>query len=235
MFRLMLFCCILISGCKNKAIGMMPDPVITADTSRHTYTYLALGDSYTIGESVPEAERFPVQVVQLLREQQLDIATPRIVATTGWTTDELQAGIKAAHIQPSYDVVTLLIGVNDQYRGRSVEEYRPLFTVLLDQAIDFAGGHPERVVVISIPDWGATPYAAGRNRELIAKAIDAFNAANESIAASKKVAYLDITPGSRKAATDHSLVAPDGLHPSGKEYTAWAKGLAPLLKKALGK
>lgn len=214
---------------------MVLDPVITTDTAHYDYTYLALGDSYTIGESVPETARFPEQVVQLLREEHIRIAAPRIVATTGWTTDELQAGIKAANLQSSYDVVTLLIGVNDQYRGRPVQDYRPSFTALLQQAIGFAGGRAERVVVISIPDWGATPYASGRNREQIAREIDAFNAANKEIAATMQVAYLDITPGSRKAATDASLVAQDGLHPSGKAYTIWAKGLVPLLKKALGR
>ncbi len=214
---------------------MVTGPVITTDTAYDDYTYLALGDSYTIGESVPETARFPEQAVQLLRAAHIRIAAPRIVATTGWTTDELHAGITTSNIQGIYDVGTLLIGLNDQYRRRLVAEYRPLFTALLQQAIGFAGGHAERVVVISIPDWGVTPYASGRNRQQIAAEIDAYNVANKAITASMGAAYLDITPGSRKAATDTSLIAEDGLHPSGKAYTIWAKALVPLLKKALGK
>lgn len=196
-------------------------------------TFLALGDSYTIGEQVAESGRFPVQAADLLRQQGFTVADPQIIATTGWTTDELEAGIAAAHINKSYDIVTLLIGVNNQYRGRSVAEYTTEFTALLQKAIAFAGNRPSHVVVLSIPDWGVTPYAAGRDREQIAREIDQYNAANKAIAAEYKVSYLDITPFTREATQDPELVAPDGLHPSAKDYSRWAAALVPLLLPAL--
>jgi lysophospholipase L1-like esterase len=221
MLGLMLFCCLLFTATKS------------SDTSMSPLKYLALGDSYTIGEMVPESDRFPVQAATLLRQHGFDVATPRIIATTGWTTDELAVGIETAHITAIYDVVTLLIGVNNQYRGRTVAEYIPEFTRLLQQAIAFAGNRPDHVVVLSIPDWGATPFATGRDRKQIATEIDAYNAANRAVAGELKVSYLDITPFTREAAQDNTLVAPDGLHPSGKDYHRWALALVPLLEKAL--
>lgn len=198
------------------------------------FSYLALGDSYTIGESVPIYQSFPYQLVQLLREKGLLVTAPEIVAKTGWTTDELQAGINSTRLLKSYDFVTLLIGVNNQYRGRSTEDYAPGFESLLRQAIGFAGGRKDRVVVLSIPDWGQTPYAEGRDRAKIAKEIDAYNAVNEEISRRHGVHYVNITPGTREAPTDKDLVAHDGLHPSGKEYARWATAVARyLLDKGL--
>ncbi|MFY0254848.1 SGNH/GDSL hydrolase family protein [Chitinophaga sp. 30R24] len=196
-------------------------------------TYLALGDSYTIGEQVPDHERFPVQTVALLRQEGYTMADPRIIATTGWTTDELEAGIAAAHIGQTYDIVTLLIGVNNQYRGRSVTEYREEFAALLKKAIAFAGNRPGHVVVLSIPDWGVTPFAADRDQQQISREIDVYNAANKAIAGDMQVPYLYITHFTREAPQDPELVAPDGLHPSGKDYHRWALALAPLLAQAL--
>ena len=196
-------------------------------------TYLALGDSYTIGEQVAYPECFPVQAAALLREQGIAVDPPQIIATTGWTTDELEAGIAAAHIHKTYDIVTLLIGVNNQYRGRSVEEYAGEFTALLQKAIAFAGNNPAHVVVLSIPDWGVTPFAADRNREQISREIDAYNAVNKTIAGEWLVPYLDITHFTREAPQDPELVAADGLHPSGKDYRRWAAALLPLLLQAL--
>ncbi|WP_201747877.1 SGNH/GDSL hydrolase family protein [Chitinophaga vietnamensis] len=193
--------------------------------------YLALGDSYTIGESVAPEERFPAQTVQLLRQQGLTVSDPQIVAVTGWTTDELQQGIREAAINGTFDMVTLLIGVNNQYRGRDVDNYRTEFAALLHQAIAFAGGRAGRVVVLSIPDWGVTPFAADRDRAAIAKEINVYNVANKAIAADLGVHYLDITPFTREAATDTSLVAADGLHPSGKDYARWASALSKILEK----
>jgi len=195
--------------------------------------YLALGDSYTIGEQVAENERFPVQTAQLLRQQGLRVEDPLIIATTGWTTSELDEGIKAVNITGTYDVVTLLIGVNNQYRGQSITEYAAEFTGLLKKAIAFAGNRPSHVVVLSIPDWGVTPFAADRNRVQITTEIDAFNAVNKHIAGEMQVPYLDITPFTREAVNDPELVAADGLHPSGKDYSRWAHALAPLLQQAL--
>lgn len=178
--------------------------------------YLALGDSYTIGESVAEAERFPAQLAR-----RLGYAEPQVIARTGWTTDELNAAIDEADPKGPFDLVTLLIGVNNQYRGRSADEYRTQFTALLQRAIGFAGGEPRRVVVVSIPDWGVTPFAEGRDRARIAAEIDQFNAINREEAARAGTKWVDITPISR--GTDPALVAADGLHPSGKQYEEWMR------------
>ncbi|QJB42117.2 SGNH/GDSL hydrolase family protein [Chitinophaga oryzae] len=217
----MLFCCSFFYHDK------------TADTLMVPYSFLALGDSYTIGESVAETERFPMQTARLLRDKGVAMADPRIVAVTGWTTDELENGIREAGITGTFDLVTLLIGVNNQYRGRSLDEYREQFTRLLQQAVDFAGRRRGHVVVLSIPDWGLTPFAADRDRAAIAREIDAFNAVNKAVAATEGVHWLDITPYTREAAQDTSLVAADGLHPSGKDYARWAADLAALSAEIL--
>ena len=206
---------------------------MTPDTTIPRFTYLALGDSYTIGEDVPEEQRYPVQTVNLLADSGITINGPRIIARTGWTTDELEAAIQAEDIRDTFSVVTLLIGVNNQYRGRSVQEYKVEFTRLLKQAIRFAGGHSDRVVVLSIPDWSRVPFAEGRNRQEIAENIDAFNIANKAIARKYKVHYLDITADSRKADHDLTLVAGDGLHYSGKEMAIWAGKLAGIFRSIL--
>lgn len=191
-------------------------------------TLLALGDSYTVGESVPAEEAFPRQLAHALK-----IGEPQIVAKTGWTTDELEWAIRQAKLKGPFDVVTLLIGVNDQYRGRSAEEYRKHFVVLLKRAIAFAGGRPARVVVVSIPDWGVTPFARGRDRKKIAAEIDQFNAINHKEAIHAGARYADITAVSRHAAFDPSLIAPDGLHPSGRMYAEWLRVILPEAKAAL--
>ena len=191
-------------------------------------TFLALGDSYTIGESVPEEKRFPVQVGKSLKT-----APPQIIAKTGWTTDELAAEIARVDPKGPFQLVTLLIGVNNQYRGRSVDEYRTQFVSLLRQAIGFAGGRPGRVIVVSIPDWGVTPFAKDRDRAKIAREIDQFNAVNREEARRAGARYADITPISRRAKKDKSLVAPDGLHPSGRMYSEWARVIVPIARAAL--
>jgi lysophospholipase L1-like esterase len=178
--------------------------------------YLALGDSYTIGESVPATDRFPVQVAH-----QLGLGDPEIIAKTGWTTDELNAAIDAANPQGPYELVTLLIGVNNQYRGRDAEQYRGEFAALLQRAIGFAGGDATKVMVVSIPDWGVTPFAEGRDRAKIGAEIDRYNAINREETSRAGARYVDITPISR--GNDPTLVAGDGLHPSGKQYTEWVK------------
>lgn len=181
--------------------------------------YLALGDSYTIGESVDAGERFPVQLAR-----ELKLGEPRIIAKTGWTTDELNAAIDTANVTGTYDLVTLLIGVNNQYRARDAEEYRVQFRALLDRAVGFAGGDVKKVIVVSIPDWGVTPFAEGRDRAKIAREIDLFNSINREEAARRGTRYVNITPISRRS--DPSLVAADGLHPSGKQYAEWAREIA---------
>lgn len=192
-------------------------------------TYLALGDSYTIGEQVPLFESFPFRLVQLLREAGRQYSAPEIIAKTGWTTDELQQQINHTLLLPEYDLVTLLIGVNNQYRGRTAGNYRTEFVSLLKQAIGFAGNRPQAVVVVSIPDWGVTPFAEGRDRQQISKQIDEFNAINREEAGCYGAKYAEITKGSREAATDPGLLAADGLHPSGKDYARWAAVIAELL------
>ncbi|BDU18756.1 SGNH/GDSL hydrolase family protein [Dyella sp. GSA-30] len=194
--------------------------------------YLALGDSYTIGEGVAEAERWPVQLVTRLRREGIAIDEAQIVATTGWTTDELSAAMDATVFTPPYDLVSLLIGVNNQYRGRSTDEYRGEFQRLLDRAIELAGERSERVFVLSIPDWGATAFGqqSGRDVAQIADELDAYNAAARDLCATRKVAWVDITPSSR-AFPDQ--VADDGLHPSGEQYSLWAAEAWPAIQAAL--
>jgi lysophospholipase L1-like esterase len=195
-------------------------------------TYLALGDSYTIGEQVPAEESFPMQLVLLLRSRGYKIADPKIVAKTGWTTDELESGITKAELLTHYDWVTLLIGVNNQYRGRSVDEYQNEFRALLQRALSFAGGRKDHVLVLSIPDWGVTPFAEGRDRSQIAFEIDAYNAAAASICLEESIRFIPITEGTREAGSDLSLITGDGLHPSGKEYRRWAEKLADLISRS---
>jgi lysophospholipase L1-like esterase len=190
------------------------------------YTYLALGDSYTIGEKVAERDNFPHQTVALLNQNQKRFDAPAIIAKTGWTTDELQHQLAQTRLAIPFDIVTLLIGVNNQYRGRSVDEYSVQFEELLQQAIAYAGGKADHVIVLSIPDWGVTPFATDRDRKQIAVEIDNFNATNQKIALQYQVHYIDITPFTRAAATDLSLIAEDGLHPSGKDYKRWAELVA---------
>jgi lysophospholipase L1-like esterase len=192
-----------------------------------TLRYLALGDSYTIGEGVAEDGRWPLQLARALRDAGIPLADPRIVATTGWTTDELSAAIDAAQPLGDYDFASLLVGVNNQYRGRTVDDYRAEFAALLERAIGLAGGDPGRVLVLSIPDWGATRFGreSGRDTAAIARELDAYNAAARAICAARGVAFVDITGASRAHGADAAMLADDGLHPSARAYADWA-GLA---------
>jgi lysophospholipase L1-like esterase len=188
-------------------------------------TYLALGDSYSIGESVPEAGRWPVQLAAALTARGQPVATPRIIAATGWTTDELAAAMDAAEPLGVYDRVSLLIGVNNQYRGRPVADYLGEFTQLLARAVALAGGHREQVWVLSIPDWGPTPFgqASGRDLAALAAELDAYNAAAAAECARLGVHFVDITPLTRRLATEPGMLADDGLHPSAAQYTRWTQ------------
>jgi lysophospholipase L1-like esterase len=202
-------------------------------TAQKQRSFLALGDSYTIGESVPIYESFPYQTVQLLRNKGLSVLAAEIMAKTGWTTDELMVGIERTTFEKSYDIVTLLIGVNNQYRGKDPSTYEQEFEKLLNKAIYFAGGNKQHVFVLSIPDWGATPFAASRDRVKIGKEIDQFNAINRKITEKAGIAYVSITEGSREATSNALLVAKDGLHPSGLEYGRWAKKLAEAILQSI--
>jgi len=190
--------------------------------------YLALGDSYTIGEGVAEGLRWPTQLVAAMRARGIAIAPPHYIARTGWTGDELSAAIdeqeSKGQLRASYDLVSLQIGVNDQYRGRPVEDFSVQFAALLTRAIAFAGGKPEQVVVLSIPDWGTTPFAraSGRDREHIARQLDAYNTSAAAVCQRNGATWVDITDLSRDPATA-GLLADDGLHPSAEMYALWAR------------
>lgn len=211
-------------------------PTATASTR-----FLALGDSYTIGESVRESERWPVQLAARLREHSIIIDAPRIVARTGWTTDELAAAMDDSTFEPPYALVTLLIGVNNQFRGRGLDEYRAQFSALLARAIQLSGNDASRVIVVAIPDWGVTPYGRGSGRATaqIARELDAFNAAARDIATQQYANFIDIADVSRphgdQDAFDHSLIAGDGLHPSAALYARWVDGILPVAEARLRK
>jgi lysophospholipase L1-like esterase len=197
--------------------------------------YLALGDSYTIGEGVSPAERWPVQLAGLLRQKGSAVGDPQIIARTGWTVRELSAGIDAAAPRGTFELVTLLIGVNDQYRGGDPETYRLDFVKMLARAVGFAGGKAGHVVVLSIPDWGVTPFAreSGRDPARIAAEIGRFNAVNREETLRAGARFVDITPASLRAGSDASLRAPDGLHYSGAMYGEWARLALPAASAAV--
>lgn len=186
-------------------------------------SYLALGDSYTIGEAVAEAGRWPVQLAARLREHGIALAAPRIIATTGWTTDELALAMDLAEPLGEWDFVSLLIGVNNQYRGRGVAQYAEEFRDLLRRAIACARGRADRVLVLSIPDWGATPFGATdkRGAAAIGAELDVFNITAAEICARHRVAFVDITPVSRESGGQPAMLAEDGLHPSAAMYAQW--------------
>jgi len=199
-----------------------------------TVRYLALGDSYTIGEKVSERDRWPIQMAKLLEDKGIDPEVT-IIARTGWTVMELWEGIQASPPEGTYDMVSLLIGVNDQYRGYPSDGYREDFRFMLGKAIEYAGGDATRVIVLSIPDWGVTSFAQGRDIEQIAKEIDIYNAINREETENAGAHYVDVTPISREAVNAPELIAVDGLHPSGKMYAMWAEKVLPIALEILSK
>jgi len=236
----LLFLFICTGSCSKQASRSdtrTSNDTMTPPPANMKYHYLALGDSYTIGESVPAQDNFPNQTAAILAKDSIGLFPPRIIARTGWTTNELISGIRSSAAENPlynpYDLVSLLIGVNNQYRGYPVETYKREFEDLLKKAILYAGNRPGRVIVLSIPDWGVTPFAGERDREQIAREIDEYNRLNREIATRNNVRYLDITPWTREAAADPSLIAPDGLHPSAKEYRRWAEQVALFFKSVI--
>lgn len=227
----------MIIGIMSKIIGIIVllfstitstcyDTNNTDDEMKETdreVTYLALGDSYTIGESVDLTMRWPVQLADRLREDSIYIADPDIIARTGWTTDELMNGIESVNPGNDYDLVSLLIGVNNQYQGRDIYNFRDELVELISIAITCANNEADNVIVLSIPDWGVMPFASGRDKDQIAEEIDAFNDVVKQECNYAGVEFFDITEISRRAAYDASLVASDGLHPSGKMYGLWVE------------
>jgi lysophospholipase L1-like esterase len=202
-------------------------------------SYLALGDSYTIGEGVPAEARWPVQLAAALRAQKIAMPVPQIIAQTGWTTDELSSAMDTAQaegtLKPAYGFVSLLIGVNNQYRGRDVFNYRAEFSALLERAIRLAHGRADRVLVLSIPDWGVTPFGqeSGRDRATISRELDDYNAAAKGLCEKRGVAFVDITPVSRQLGAKPGMYVDDGLHPSQAMYAAWVKLALPAAKAKL--
>lgn len=215
-----------------------PSPVIPVPPSPPPSTsekkWLALGDSYTIGQGVPPSERYPAQTRDwLIANGVTGMADPQIIATTGWTTIHLQNAITSQNPKGPYDMVSLLIGVNDQYQGFDAAGYETRFRQLVKTSISLANNLPAHVVVLSIPDYSVTPFASGSNVDRIRKEIDQFNEINKRVALTFNVQYLDITPSTREAKNNLALIAGDGLHPSGLEYKKWAERLGLLMKTVL--
>jgi lysophospholipase L1-like esterase len=235
-FQILLITLTALTGCNKKAETIPVTAVDTAKTktmATDSLTYLALGDSYTIGQSEPQSVSYPYQLTDSLNTNGFKVQIPTVIATTGWTTDDLINAISASGITgKKYSFVTLLIGVNDQYQGLSIDNYKVKFAQVLNEAIAFAGGYPTKVFVISIPDYGVTPFAEGQDSTIYPQ-IMAFNAANQSISQAAGVNYINITPVSRTVTTDPTLLAPDGLHYSGKMYALWVKLLEPVVATSL--
>ena len=212
---------------------MSAAPARPGGTAAIPLRFLALGDSYTIGEGVHAADRWPVRLVELLRARGHQLSEPQIVARTAWTTAELMDALAEAMPAGPFDLVSLMIGVNDQYRSRPVDQFEASFLCVLDQAISFAAAGARRVIVISIPDWGATPFADGRDRALIGREIDAYNACARRVVESRGARWHDVTELSRRVAEDPSLVVDDRLHPSGAMYGQWALSLVDPIEEML--
>ena len=205
---------------------LIPFFCLSQSKESNSYTYLALGDSYTIGESVKESERWPVQLYKSLKNK---ISYPTIIAKSGWTTDQLIDTLNKTKFK-NYDFVSLLIGVNNQYRGRSIESFKKDFIELLERSIKYANGNKERVFVVSIPDWGVTPFANGKDRNIIEKEINEFNNIISQECSINDIKFFDVTQNSRTALQNKSLIAEDGLHPSKKMYKQWVKIIKPYFK-----
>lgn len=228
---------LLSASCQRKEVGRTPtpgsreagQPATSAQTpsSMPDFRLLALGDSYTIGQGVEASARWPSQLSERRNGEGMAMSSPEIIARTGWTTRQLLEALDVQKPSGPYDIVTLFIGVNNQFQGRELQEYREEIATLIDRAIALTGGEPSRVMVLSIPDWSHTPFARDQNRVQISREIDLFNSANREETERAAVTYVDITPVSREASTDHDLVAGDGLHPSEKMYSRWVDVILP--------
>ena len=223
MIRTIFFAFVLFfTACNKSDSPINNEPSIDTPTTK-SVAYLALGDSYTIGESVGVKGRFPMQFVSQLRDEidSINFEDPLYIATTGWRTDQLIAAVESANLQDTFDLVSLLIGVNNQFQGRPIDVYKTEFTTLLSRSIELAQGDTNRVFVLSIPDYAFTPYGQSVNADQISAGIDAFNAVNKEITQMMGVRYFDITPISRQGVEEPELVAFDDLHPSIEQYRRW--------------
>lgn len=216
---------------KESKINISPNPATTMNENNPKRTFLALGDSYTIGESVDEKDRWSMQLIDLLKAE-FNITKHEIIARTGWTTAELIVAIEAKKLTEQYDLVSLLIGVNNQYRGQSLDTYRVEFRQLLNISIKFAKNDAKKVIVLSIPDWGKTPFAQGNNKDNIAAEIDAFNLVAKEECNKMNIVFIDITEITRRN-TELSMFASDGLHYSGKMHGLWANEVLKTAKDIL--
>lgn len=231
----LLFPVFLLLACSDDELvdtDVLEEPEVSVPVD--SLTYLALGDSYTIGSGVDKEDRFPIQLASRLTQDSFAMREPRFIATQGWTTVSLAQALTEQNIPDSFDLVSLLIGVNNQFQGRPFEDYEGEFSSLLESAIRFAGGRKDRVIVLSIPDYAYTPFGQSRpNPDLISEEIDAYNEVNKRVALEKGVAYFDITPISRRGLMEEDLVAVDGLHPSGKMYGEWIDLMIDTVKELL--
>lgn len=229
--KLIFFIVTFLSSCTKSTTEQ--NMVVNPGANVSQYSFLSLGDSYTIGESVSAADRWGVQLAGMLRNQGLDMADPDIIAGTGWTTAELQNEINSSGNQKKYALVSLMIGVNNQYRGQSQDWYRTEFKSLLQTAVNFASGKANHVFVLSTPDWGRSPFASTQDKTQIGLQIDQFNAIAKEECQKAGIAFVDITPTTRTAAGDESQFASDGLHYSGKQMKKWAEQALPVVKTLL--
>ncbi len=209
-----------------------PDPPTNNIPEQKRIKYLALGDSYTIGQSVSVNSRYPIQLANKLEGDSILVDTTIIIARTGWRTDNLIAAIDEAELTDTFDLVSLLIGVNNQFQNASISVYEEEFFELLQTAIQFTGGDKEKVFVVSIPDYGYTPFGQN-NQANISAGVDQFNTVNEDITKAEDISWFDITPISREGLIDTELVADDGLHPSGKMYKRWVESFYEEVKNKL--
>ena len=229
-----LFLLAVTVSCTHSSVDTLPDIVTNPDAATHKLTYLALGDSYTIGESVPPTDQWPVQLAGMLRQRNTDVADPDIIARTGWTTAELQDAIARSGNQKKYDLVSLLIGVNNQYRGQPQSIFRTELRTLLQTAVGFADGKAGHVVVLSIPDWSYSPFAVARDKAMISREIDQFNAIAQDECQRANIAFVNITPTTRQfiGTTEFAI---DGLHYSGLHMRRWAEQALPVVEPLIGK
>ena len=228
-FKMTTLLCIILTICIHVACTMDAQEMDVKETTMARNTYLALGDSYTIGEGVPLSESFPYQLVRDLNKKSIGMKDPLIIAVTGWTTTQLLSAISEAKLEEPYSLVTLLIGVNNQYQNQDIEIYKREFEELLTISIQLAGNRPDRVVVISIPDYGITPFAQNRDPDKIGLELDSYNKINLQISKNFNTWYVNITDISRSGKGNSTFLAADQLHPSSLQYKLWVERISDIV------